>query len=331
MKNLSLRKMAAIQEEIKSLLGRDALKTDWIKIAEVNANPNKPQNVHHQIEISLDKLYTGMSVRIRADKKTPCTSCARGIKKHSCAVCSSTGRSDPGILNNCTNCDGKGFRLLTCDVCFGQGTLQKEKYHAVTIPRGARNGHQIWIKGEGDTMLNQPDAASDIVCTIKEQPHSNFRRCGHDLYIQKNISITNALCGLKLVFTHLDGRKIVLKTQPGTVIRTGDMLCAKNEGMPVLNSKTGAKGDLIVMFNVLFPKKFEDLSVLQNIENYLPKRTSPDIASKDLEEFDLTHFDPKEIVYAVPYRQQETYEDSPAKKKTEQKEEPEKLPTCAQQ
>lgn len=323
--------MSVIQEEIRQLLGPNALKFDWVKWSDVNSRPNKPQNVHHTIELPLEKLYLGMSVRIRADKKIPCTDCMKGLKKQTCVKCRGTGKFNHGVMITCLVCNGQGFSHISCNICDGNGNIQKEKYYTVKVPRGTRHGEQIRLQGEGDTLVTQPNAASDIVCTILEKSHNVFRRCGNDLYLRRDISVTEALCGLKLVITHLDGRKIALRTQPGVVIKTGDMKCAKNEGMPVMNSKTDSKGDLIILFNVLFPNKFEDVSVVEEIETFLPKRQKIDTVEKDLEEFHLSSFDPNEQIYHVPFRQKEMYnEESPAKRATGGKQQ-EKTPSCAQQ
>ena len=42
-----------------------------------------------------------------------------------------------------------------------------------------------------------------------------------------------ALCGAEFVVKHLDDRNIVVKTQPGTLIRPGDVKAVDDEGMPM--------------------------------------------------------------------------------------------------
>ena len=53
----------------------------------------------------------------------------------------------------------------------------------------------------------------------QEQPHSEFTRKGDDLFIKRSISLTEALCGFEMELTHLDGRKLLIKTEPGEVIK----------------------------------------------------------------------------------------------------------------
>merc|ERR1719230_257523 len=46
-----------------------------------------------------------------------------------------------------------------------------------------------------------------------------FKRRGADLFIERDISLVEALCGFEMELTHLDGRKLLIKTQPGEIIK----------------------------------------------------------------------------------------------------------------
>merc|ERR1719401_427638 len=65
-----------------------------------------------------------------------------------------------------------------------------------------------------------PDAdAGDVVFVLKQQEHAIFKRKGADLFIEKTISLVEALCGFELEVKHLDGRKLLIKTQPGEIVK----------------------------------------------------------------------------------------------------------------
>merc|ERR1712242_212703 len=49
--------------------------------------------------------------------------------------------------------------------------------------------------------------------------HAEFKRKGADLFIERTISLVEALCGFELEITHLDGRTLLIKTSPGEIIR----------------------------------------------------------------------------------------------------------------
>jgi len=70
-------------------------------------------------------------------------------------------------------------------------------------------------------MANEiPDGdAGDVVILVQEQPHADFKRKGDDLYTTRSISLSDALCGISMELTHLDGWKLLIQTAPGDVIK----------------------------------------------------------------------------------------------------------------
>ena len=78
--------------------------------------------------------------------------------------------------------------------------------------------------------------------TIK--PHKDFRRVGNDLFITKTINLVDALCGFDLTITHLDNRKLLVKT--------GDIISPKTMKKIVGEGFNG--GDIVIDFEITFPK-----------------------------------------------------------------------------
>jgi DnaJ family protein A protein 2 len=68
----------------------------------------------------------------------------------------------------------------------------------------------------------QPDTVTgDIVFVLQLKDHPKFKRKYDDLYVEHTISLTEALCGFQFVLTHLDGRQLLIKSNPGEVIKPG--------------------------------------------------------------------------------------------------------------
>lgn len=310
----------SFQKDLTKIIGVDFFKGDWTKHLTTAKFHNGPQDVQHSIELPLEKLYTGTEIRIRADKKMPCKSCNKGILGQLCTICGGPNASCHKKPPACSFCI-RGYKK--CMVCTGNGFSNSEKHFNVSVKAGSRDGQIIRLYGQGDTLVNDQTRSSDIVCRINEIPHKEFKRSFNDLYVKRTITLNQALCGFKLKLRHLDNRRIVLCVPPGKVIKTGDMRLAKNEGMPI-QKKAGEKGDLIVVFNVVFPSKIQK-SNLNEIKSLFPKPPNYNIDLSDKEEYDLVNFDPKEQVYHVPFRQQEAYmENSPMKPKMKEEK-------CAQQ
>merc|ERR1712078_841868 len=71
------------------------------------------------------------------------------------------------------------------------------------------------------------------IFVLKEKEHERFIRKGADLYIKRDISLSEALCGYTLEVEHLDGRILIIKSNPGEIITpmTSDPLSKEPEGM----------------------------------------------------------------------------------------------------
>lgn len=66
----------------------------------------------------------------------------------------------------------------------------------------------------------QPDTiAGDIVFVLQLKEHPKFKRKFDDLYVEHTISLTEALCGFQFALTHLDGRQLLIKSNPGEIIK----------------------------------------------------------------------------------------------------------------
>jgi len=76
----------------------------------------------------------------------------------------------------------------------------------------------------------------------------------HDLVYRANITLFEALLGFSLNITSVDNRSVEVKHD--AVSQPGFSKTISNEGMPVLGA--GSYGDLIVMFDIDFPRRLDD-------------------------------------------------------------------------
>lgn len=72
------------------------------------------------------------------------------------------------------------------------------------------------------SVFEQPDTVTgDIVFVLQQKEHPRFKRKGEDLFVEHTLSLTEALCGFQFALTHLDGRQLLIKTNPGEVVKPG--------------------------------------------------------------------------------------------------------------
>merc|ERR1740127_16250 len=108
-----------------------------------------------------------------------------------------------------------------CGSCSGTGktysTKQEREVLEVHIQKGATDGHKVTFREMAD---EHPDMdAGDVIFVLKQQEHADFKRRGADLFIERKISLVEALCGFEMEITHLDGRKLLIKSAPGDIVK----------------------------------------------------------------------------------------------------------------
>ncbi|KAL8542712.1 hypothetical protein ACS0TY_003550 [Phlomoides rotata] len=75
------------------------------------------------------------------------------------------------------------------------------------------HNQKIVFPGECDEA---PDTISgDMVFVLQQKEHPTFKRKSYDLYVEHDLSLREALCGFQFVLTHLDGRQLLIKSDPG--------------------------------------------------------------------------------------------------------------------
>ena len=60
--------------------------------------------------------------------------------------------------------------------------------------------------------------AGDLHVRFMIKPHKLFERKGADLFINKKVTLLEALTGFTFNIAHLDGRTVKVATMPGEVI-----------------------------------------------------------------------------------------------------------------
>jgi len=228
----------------------------------------KGKDVAMAYQVTLEELYKGKQTKFKLDKTILCPTCeGKGSKNPSsvtkCKGCEGTGVTVTmrhlgfgmvqQLQEKCRQCGGEGEVIKAkdrCQQCQGNKVVEESKILDVFIDRGMTHNQKITFTGEGDQA---PDVVpGDIVLVVQQKPHPVFKREGDDLYMERTIKLSEALCGFHFAITHLDGRIISIKSNVGDVIKPGDMKCIDREGMPH-HKNPFEKGRLMIKFNVEFP------------------------------------------------------------------------------
>ena len=137
----------------------------------------------------------------------------------------------------------------------GTNRTSEERILAIQIHPGIPDHHRMIIEGYG----NQRDGINgNLLLTILEVNHSNFRRTNEDLMTTLTISLKESLIGFEKTITHLDGRTITIRrsevTSDGTEIRLD------GEGMRLIEPdlKDFRAGTLVIKIHIEYPDRLSD-------------------------------------------------------------------------
>ena len=232
----------------------------------------RTKSVLQAMEVSLEDIFVGKEKYLE-------------IKRYRiCKKCKGNGSKDPNANTKCTSCNGRGVKMVVqrmgntilqsqqgcpecrgegyviknedkCTACNGQKVTQESKTLKILLDKGAPDGKRYTFEGESDEMPGYDPG--DVIIEIRIKKHDKFERTGADLTMTADISLLEALTGFQLLITHLDGRKVLITSKKGEIIKPGMMKTVKECGMPFYDHPTRF-GNLYIKFNVKFPKSLKD-------------------------------------------------------------------------
>ncbi|KAH0500739.1 DnaJ-like protein subfamily A member 4 [Microtus ochrogaster] len=186
------------------------------------------KNVVHQLSVTLEDLYNGITKKLALQKNIICEKCEGiGGKKGSvekCPLCKGRGMQihiqqiGPGMVQQiqtvCIECKGQGERINPkdrCENCSGARVIREKKIIEVHVEKGMKDGQKILFHGEGD---QEPELEpGDVIIVLDQKDHSVFQRRGHDLIMKMKIQLSEALCGFKKTIKTLDDRVLAITSR----------------------------------------------------------------------------------------------------------------------
>eukprot|EP00744_Colponema_vietnamica_P000383 GILI01000678.1.p2 GENE.GILI01000678.1~~GILI01000678.1.p2 ORF type:complete len:432 (-),score=173.40 GILI01000678.1:570-1865(-) len=226
----------------------------------------KGEDVVHPITVTLEDIYNGKTTKLAVNKDVICSGCEGkgGDSVKECTSCNGQGvkiairQIGPGMITQqqviCKECSGEGKIISEkdrCQQCKGNKTVKERKVLEVFVDKGVPNNHKIVFAGEADQAPNT--LPGDIIFVVKEKNHDVFTRKGADLVMEKSITLAEALTGFKFVLEHLDKRQLLIQSNPGEIIKPGDVKCVPDEGLPT-HKNPFLKGRLFIKFTIRFPE-----------------------------------------------------------------------------
>lgn len=219
--------------------------------------PVRGADLKTSIEISIEEAYRGAIKPVTLTREVACSACGGSGAEVSqtCAQCKGSGVTTQGreflsISQTCPSCKGRGMMVKKiCRQCNGNGVILKTETLKVKIPAGADTGSRLKLKGKGAVGV-KGGPSGDLYIEIKVAPHPVFKRDGDNIYVEVPVTIGEAVLGGKVKVPTLDGT-VTMTLPPGT--DSGKRLKLKGKGFP--DTRTGVRGDEVVVVKIVVPKK----------------------------------------------------------------------------
>jgi chaperone protein DnaJ len=223
------------------------------------------RNITVQLKVSLKDTYIGAKKTEHIERLVLCPHCeATGFKdkqNHTCSTCNGKGvqvmlhQIGPGMVQqmtrSCGACKGTGGDTgqPRCDTCHGKKKVKETVRIEVDIKRGIKKGNQMLMRNHGNQI--GPNHFSDIIVVFDVENDPIYIRKGNDLHRRVDISLRKALLGFDMVLDHIDGKKIVIKSDEVIQPHTIKMI----PRLGFVSLEHGTTGDYYIEMNVIFPEK----------------------------------------------------------------------------
>jgi len=225
------------------------------------------EHIFHEVKCTLKDIYLGVKKQENIERMVLCGVCegtgAKDKKVYVCGTCNGKGiqiivhQIGPGMVQqatrSCVSCKGSGNdpKQVVCTGCNGMKKKKEMSKVEIDIKKGTKPTKQpIIIKNKGNQ--NDKNSYSDIAVMIIIEADPIYSRKGNDLHRKVEISLRKALLGFHITLDHIDGKKIVIKSED--IIQP--FAVKKIPNMGFMDPMGHSHGDYYIEFNVVFPEKF---------------------------------------------------------------------------
>ena len=143
----------------------------------------------------------------------------------------------------------------------GHNKVQEIQKIYVTVEKGVDDNEMILLENQGNIMNDS--CKGDIKIFIKIENTTSFTRKGLDLWIDKQISLKESLCGFSFDLKYINNKIYTINNQAGNVIPPEYQKVIPNMGL----SRGNHTGNLIIHFHIDFPTTMspEKISILNSV------------------------------------------------------------------
>lgn len=220
-----------------------------------------------RVDVTLDEVVFGAQRVVTVNTAVLCgvcqgSCCQPGTHPVTCDVCHGQGQVQRQVrslfgnvvtMHPCGSCQGYGTVIEhPCVECGGKGRVRERRTITVDIPSGIDTGTRLQMRGGGEVGPGG-GPNGDLFIEFRVTHHDVFSRDGNDLLATLQLSMTDAILGAEATLDGLDG-EVQVEVPAGT--QSGDQLTVRGRGIQALRSTN--RGDLKIAVQVSTPTKLSN-------------------------------------------------------------------------
>lgn len=222
--------------------------------------PSRGQDIRVQQRLSLKEALDGCKREVALRTPSPCDACEGsgakpGTKKKQCGTCGGVGQvsSSRGFVmftQTCPECGGEGQIIKSpCDVCRGQGAVEKQRKVVVNFPAGIDTNQRLRVPQQG-MAGGRGGPPGDLFVDVEVSSDPSFERDGLDLITRGKVSFADAALGKRIEVVLPTEEKVEVDVPAGT--QPGEVVSVRSKGAPRIDGR--GRGSLHVVVQVDVPK-----------------------------------------------------------------------------
>jgi DnaJ-class molecular chaperone len=209
--------------------------------------PVRRADHHHDLKITLDDAYRGLSRTFKVTLTKPCFACRK-----QCPQCRGRGsvqiQMGPMAFSQpCPSCGGQGGVSSGCHECNFRSKKHEPLNLELKIPAGVEDGATLVAGGMGEQGQKPDEEPGDLIFHVKIQDHPDLMRQGKDLVWSTRISFEDSVNGKVIQIPHFDGPMEINTSDWGVLDPREDYVVPNKGFVP--------GGKLRVSFNVVYPER----------------------------------------------------------------------------
>ena len=217
-----------------------------------------------RVDVTLEEVMFGVQRDVTVNTAVLCETCQGsccqpGTHPVTCDVCNGQGQVQRQVrslfgnvvtMHPCGSCQGYGTVIENpCVECGGKGRVRERRTIPVDIPSGIDTGTRLQLRGGGEVGPGG-GPNGDLFIEFRVLHHDVFSRDGNDLLCTMQVSMTDAILGTNATLKGLDG---ALEVEIPAGSQSGDIITIRARGIQALRSTT--RGDVKIAVQVTTPTK----------------------------------------------------------------------------